>query len=185
MFARGKISLFVCDPQAEMAPHKLNDSIQMAKFVRSHLKEVLQSMQQEHGWATLPRVVVHDKASYMVNSTCQQLNPIFKGALEEVGLRSWISEVGSDSSWLAAKMGDVYLHETAISHVRRLLATKFVCTKVEETVGQFKKRMKAVEDFMNSENFKRQGGRGLPGLSRGLRDRCQQVVDLEDARILK
>ena len=185
VFARGKIRLFVCDPQAITAPHKLNDSIQLAKFIRSHLTEVLQSMQQDYGWPTIPRVVVHDKASYMVNSTCQQLNPVFKGALVEAGFRSWISEVGSDTTWVAAKLGDVYLHETAISHVRRLLATKFVCTHVEETVGQFNKRMEAVENFMNSEDFKQHGGRGLLGLSRGLRDRCQQVIDLKGSRIPK
>ena len=102
VFARGKIRLFVCDPQAITAPHKLNDSIQLAKLIRSHLTEVLHSMQQDYGWPTIPRVVVHDKASYMVNSTCQQLNPVFKGALVEAGFRSWISEVGSDTTWVAA-----------------------------------------------------------------------------------
>ena len=93
--------------------------------------------------------------------------------------------IGEDTSWLASKLGDMYLHETAISHIRRLLAEKFVCTALHETVPQFKLRMQAVQDHMNSNAFSSTGGRGLKGLSSELHARCQAVVDGGGARIPK
>ncbi len=130
-------------------------------------------MQEEHGWNNVPRVVVHGKASYIVNSTAQLLNPVFSGALAEAGFRSWTGPPGSSTKWLAAKLGDVYLHEAVISHIRRLLMEKFVCLRVGETFPQFKRRMRKVQDFMNSWDFRRKpGGTGLPGLAKDLRNRC-------------
>ena len=63
------------------------------------------------------RVVVHDKASHMVNHEAQMLNLVFGGALSEAGFRSWTGPHGSTTTWLASKLGDFYLHETVISHL--------------------------------------------------------------------
>ena len=187
VFARGAIHIHVCNPGEENSdlPLKLNDSFQLAKFVRNVLPGVLERMKVAHGWSTLPRVIVHDKASYMVNAASQHLNAIFAGALAESGMRSWVYDIGDDASWLAAKLGDLYLHETAISHIRRLLAEKFVCTHLHETVPQFKLRMQAVQDYMNSEAFSPAGGRGLKGLSTELHARCRAVIDRGGERIPK
>ena len=129
VFARGKIAIYVCDPDAGgvEAPAKLNKSGPLACFVRMELPGILKGMQEEHGWPTLPRVVVHDKASYMVNSTTQQLNPVFGGALAEAGLRSWTGPEGASTKWLAARLGDVYPHETARSPISDVCWRRSLC----------------------------------------------------------
>ena len=190
VLARGRIYVHVCDPAETnpLFPKKLNDGAELAKFVTNVLPTILQKMQEEHGWSSIPRVVVHDKASYMVNAQCQQLNPVFTGALARAGMRSWLGQPGVSghtTAWLCAKLGDVYIHETAISHIRRLLASRFVCMRIDEQFWQFKKRMGAVQDHMNSDSFAAQGGRGLPGLCQELRDRCREVIDRKGGRIPK
>ena len=89
------------------------------------------------------------------------------------------------SNWLAKRWGDVYLHETVIAHIRRLLATDFACDRLYETPMQFKRRMKLVEDHMNSDNFKAPGGGGLMDLAKELPARCQSVLKLRGERLPK
>ena len=104
----------------------------------------------------------------MVNTATQQLNQVFGGALSEAGFRSWTGPQGASTQWLDSHLGDVYLHETAISHIRRLLREKFVCLRVGETSPQSRQRMKKVQDYMNSEEFAREpDGRGLAGSAKG------------------
>ena len=90
--------------------------------------------------------------------------------------------------WLARrafkKWGDVYLHETVIAHVRRLLDNEFTCTRLGETPSQFATRMRKVQDFMNSPAFAAPGGgRGFEGLAKDLRRRCQEVKNARGERI--
>ena len=183
------MSIYVCDPEAAKTdaalPAKLNDSANLAKFVRNVLHGELSQMATEHAWSNIPRVVVHDKASYMVNSAGEQLNAVFGGALAEAGFRSWVGPQGASTKWMSSKWGDVYLHETAIAHIRRLLATRFVSTRVDETWAQFKARMQAVQDFMNSDEFAADDGEGLQGLAKELHTRCRDVIRLKGARIPK
>ena len=186
MFARGKIAIYVCDPGADNcdAPSKLNKSGPLACFVRKVLPDLLGDMRQGHGWNSIPRVLVHDKASYMVNTSTQQLNQVFAGALSEAGFRSWTGPPGASTKWLASNLGDVYLHETAIAHIKRLLREKFVCLRVGETFPQFKQRMRRVQDYMNSDEFARgPDGRGLQGLAKDLRARCEQLLDGKGERL--
>ena len=74
------------------------------------------------------------------------------------------------------KWGDVYLHETAISHIRRLLDDTFACRRLGETVAQFAQRMASVVHHMNSPAFAAANGRGLAGLATELHDRCTWVM---------
>ena len=37
-----------------------------------------------------------------------------------------------------SRFADVYLHETAISNIRRLLDHEFTCARAHETVAQFR-----------------------------------------------
>ena len=98
--------------------------------------------------------------------------------------QSWTGPQGASTKWLASHLGDVYLHETAISHIRRLLREKFVCLRVGETFPQFRQRMKKVQDYMSSEEFAREpDGRGLAGLSKDLRARCEQLLDGKGERL--
>ena len=52
---------------------------------------------------------------------------------------------------LAAKFGDLDPPETTISHVRRLLSTKFYKCSSLETLQQFAARVAKVEKHMNEE----------------------------------
>ena len=81
----------------------------------------------------------------------------------------------------------MYIHETVIAHVRRLLDSDFMCTRLRETTAQFIVRMTRVEDFcLNSPNFAHaNGGRGLAGLARELPDRCELVIQRKGERIPK
>ena len=80
----------------------------------------------------------------------------------------------------------MYIHETVISHVRRLLDNEFTCSRLDETPAHFAARMEAVQTFMNSPDFAREGsGRGLRGLAQELRSRCEEVISRQGERIPK
>ena len=158
----------------------------LAKFVRFVLPGILEEMKEQYGWHTIPRTIVHDKASYMVTHCHQRLNAVFAGCLEEAGFTSWIGGSHDPTSWLVKKWGDVYIHEIVISHVRRLLDNHFTCLRLDETPSRFIARMEALQTFMNSPNFARKGGgRGLGGLAQGLRSRCEEVIARQGERIPK
>ena len=90
---------------------------------------------------------------------------------------------GSTIAWLSGRMGDVYPHETAISHIRRLLATKFVCMRIDETVAQFQRRMRKVQDYMNSNEFAAETGTGLMALGKHMYARCEELTGNGGARL--
>ena len=87
--------------------------------------------------------------------------------------------------WLVKKFGDVYVHETLISHIRRLLDSEFASSRVYETPKQFMSRLQKVEDHLSSENFAAPDGGGLWALAKEMFGRCQQVIDLKGERIPK
>ena len=93
-------------------------------------------MKEEYGWSTVPRVVVHDKATYFVNNLQKRWNTTFACFLRRANSRSWLGDERACTKWLPAKLGDVYLHETIIAHVRRLLSTEYACRNVYETLAQ-------------------------------------------------
>lgn len=186
IFARGKVSIYVVEADAarsdESLPKKLADAANLAKFVRAVLPKQLEKMKAQHGWSDLPRVLVHDKASYMVTAYHERLHVTFAAALHEAGFRSW---VGDSTEWLVKKFGDMYLHETVIAHIRRLLDNDFAANKLFETPNQFRVRMKKVEDHLNSDAFASPGGMGLEGLARELRARCEDMILRKGERLPK
>lgn len=189
VFARGKILIYVVDKElaagrADM-PEKLTDSRNLAKFVQNVLPGLLEKMKQRHGWSDIPRTLVHDKASYMVPPAHDRLQTHFAATLRKAGLRSWVGDEGASASWMVTKFGDVYPHETAIAHVRRLLEGDFRHTSIHETPAHFKQRMQRVEDHMNSDAFAAPDGHGLLGLAKELRSRCEEVIRRNGARIPK
>jgi hypothetical protein len=187
VFARGKIWIFVCKPEkaGPEYPSKLNDSDNLGKFIKFVLPSSLQKMCKKHKWSNVPRTVVHDKASYMVSYLYERLNSTFAAALKDAGLTSWVGDDRASTQWMAPKFGDVYVHETVISHVRRLLDTDFMCASLTESFAHFDGRMKKVEDHMNSKEFAAKEGGGLASLATRLRDRCQDVINRQGDRIPK
>ena len=191
VFARGRLRIYVCNPELADAdsrfPASLASSQNLAKFTRHVLPRILQEMKQTYKWTSLPKKLVHDKASYMVTHAHERLNGTFAKGLRDAGFTSWVGpDLASDTSWLVKKWGDVYLHETVNAHIHRLLDTDFACRRLHETRAQFAVRVKKVEKYMNSTQFKAKGsGRGLMGLAQDLRLRCQEVVNREGERIPK
>ena len=83
------------------------------------------------------------------------------------------------------KFGDVYLHETAVAHVRRLLDGQFAHNQVHETAAHFKGRMERIADYLNSPHFAARDGTGLMGLAKELRPRCQALIKAKGERLPK
>ena len=102
-----------------------------------------------------------------------------------IGFRSWLGGASGSTAWLAARWGDVYVHETLISPIRRLLSTTFACRTVGETAEKFRERLKKVEAHLNSPEFKAKGGGGLEELGKSMRERCEEVVKRKGERIPK
>ena len=73
-----------------------------------------------------------------------------------------------------------------LSHERfcRRSATRRVAI-LNEPVARFKSRMELVAAHMNSPAFSAAGGRGLCGLARDLRWRCEEVVKRKGERLPK
>ena len=74
----------------------------------------------------------------------ERLNVEFAATLDDSGFASWVGGNHESTAWLVAKWGDIYLHETVVSHIRRLLDTDFACVRLGETPSQLPKRMKKV-----------------------------------------
>ena len=142
-------------------------------------------MKKEWKWSNIPRVLLHDKASYFVNSRKHSLNDTFAAGLRAGGFTSWVSSGAGDCRWLARNLGDFYLHETVISHVRRLLATKFMRKALKESPGEFRARMLKVEKYMNYEMGKNGRGRALVELGDSLHQRAEALKQRQGERLPK
>ena len=110
----------------------------MAKFIRNVLPGELRRMKTKFRWPDMPRVILHDKAPYMVSPAHERLQVRFAAALQEAGFMSWVGDSDAQTGWMVRKWGDVYPHETLIAHIRRLLDQEFVASKLSETPAQFK-----------------------------------------------
>ena len=173
VFTRGRLKLVVfTQPKA-----KLNSSVKVAEFLCDRLPAVLDKMKDEWGWTNVPRVILHDKASYFVNSNNNQLNPTFAAGLRAGKFKSWVED---DTKWLASHLGDFYPHESVISHVRRLLSTKFGKSSLYETPRQFAERMLKVERHMNNEMG---DGDALQKLGGDLHKRAADLKKLKGERL--
>ena len=142
----------------------------------------LEGMQEKHRWTNMPRTVVHDKASYMVNSIAEKLNSRFAAALSDAGLRSW---AGDSTKWMAGRFSDAYIHETLIAHIRRALDHKFPRASPGETFRQFRNRMDKAEGYLNSEDFAAREYGGLEALGKDLRERCRADISKGGERLSK
>jgi hypothetical protein len=173
VFTRGCLRIVVLTERNA----KLNSSAKVASFLNKQLPECLESMKKEWKWANTPKVILHDKASYFVDTTNNQLNQTFAQGLKAGKFKSWCQE---DTKWLAGHLGDLYPHESVISHIRRLLSTKFSKCSLWETPQQFAARMKKVEKYMNSEMQD-----SLSALGKALLPRAEELKRRQGERIPK
>ena len=124
-----------------------------------------------------------DKASYFVAPKTQRLAAQFEEALCSSGFASWLGDGDANCGWLAGRLGDVYLHETVIAHVRHSLDHRFPRRTAGETRAQFANRMAKVEALLNSDDFPSRAGGGLESLAQALHRRCARVVELQGGRL--
>ena len=187
VFALGQVYIYVCDPSAAARdpelPTRLNDGEGVAKFVKHVLPGILDEMKNEYGWSRVPRTIVHDKASYFVAPRTQRLATHFAAALRSARMKSWLGSEDEDCGWLAGRLGDVYPHETVISHIRNGLSHRFPRSTPGETCARFSGRMAKVQEFMNSDDFAARDGGGLASLAESMRERFRRVVDLKGERL--
>ena len=187
VFALGKIYVYVCDAEAAARdptlPTRLNESSELGKFIKNVLPDILTHMSDAHGWGRTPRTIVHDKASYMVAPRSQRLAGPFADALRAAKMKSWVGDADANCSWLAGRLGDLYPHETAISHIRTGLSRRFPRSTPGETRARFANRMEKVVGYMNSKEFTARDGGGLMALSQSLRDRFSRMKELKGERL--
>ena len=187
VFALGKVRVYVCDEQAaardETLPSRLNESRELGKFIQNVLPGILEEMRDAYSWSRTPRTVVHDKASYMVAPKSQRLSAPFADALRAAKLKSWLGDEDANCSWLAGRLGDMYPHETVISHIRNGLSHRYPRATPGETRNRFATRMDKVVAYMNSSDFAKRDGGGLLALAQALRSRCQRMKDLNGERL--
>ena len=164
---------------------KLNKSVYVAAFVKDQLPGVLADMQKQWKWTSIPRVVMHDKASYFVNTKQHTLNQTFAAGLQAGNFKSWATCHGGDCKWLAKMLGDWFLHETVISHVRRLLQSQFARNSLHETPSQFAARMKKVEHHMNYVMGVSAPGESLLKLGKETHKRSEDLIRLKGERLPK
>ena len=151
--------------------------------MKNVLPNILEEIQNEHGWSRAPRTVVHDKASYFVAPRSQRLASSFAHALHTAKLKSWLGDGEADCSWLAGRLGDVCPHETVISHMGSGLDHRYPRTMPGETHARFAARMAKVQAYMNSNEFRARDGGGLASLAQALRERCVRVSELKGERL--
>ena len=108
VFTRGCLKLVVLTEPNAM----LNKSERLADFVKNKLPAALNSMEDEWGWATIPRVILHDKTSYFVDNGRNAVHQTFARGLKTGRFRSWVQD---DTSWLAPYLGDLYPHDSSSS----------------------------------------------------------------------
>ena len=108
VFTRGCLKLVVLTEPNAM----LNKSERLADFVKNKLPAALNSMEDEWGWATIPRVILHDKTSYFVDNGRNAVHQTFARGLKAGRFRSWVQD---DTSWLAPYLGDLYPHDSSSS----------------------------------------------------------------------
>ena len=111
-----------------------------------------------------------------------KLNPKFVEGLGRGNFTSWVGDAEADTSWLSGNIGDLYLHETCVTHIRRLLSTKFTRTALSESPGQFCRRMARVERYMNEEMG---DGYSLQNLGKELHERAEILTKSKGERLPK
>ena len=84
---------------------------------------------------------------------------------------------------MAPRFGDVYPHETCISHIRRLLDHKFVRTDPKESFIQFRHKMAKVEAYLNSDDYTMREDGDLWALCQDMKDRCKAVLARKGDRL--
>ena len=132
-------------------------------------------------WA--PRSRHTGRRFWFVARRSQRLTAPFEEALRSSGWTSWLGNGDADCRWLAGRLGDVYLHETVIGHIRHGLDHRFPRHTSGETRNQFARRMAKVESHLNSDDFAGRAGGGLAALAPSMHRRCARVVELQGGRL--
>ena len=122
-----------------------------------------------------PGILFTDRGQGFYNNNCGHITRLYKGALEEHGLKAYY---GDDASIQPGNLQEIMLHETAVAWVRRREAVTQKRQPWTETVEEFGARLRDAADHIN-RHF------DVEGLCKGLPERVQKVIDNEGDRIKK
>ena len=141
--------------------------------VAAELPQILRGMLGRG--APLPRLLFTDRGTGMYAPSGLVVN-VYRKALAEAGIRPYW---GENAKQQAPDMGDMLLHETAVSWFRnRMRREKPVALPWEETRSQWAERAARCVRFINSEN-------DVAGLCREFATRLQDCIDSEGERLRK
>ena len=73
------------------------------EVARAYAFHVVLKQAGKYAWSGLLRVVVHDKASYMVTAAHERLHVTFAAGLTEGGFRSWVGVLQALAVFVCAK----------------------------------------------------------------------------------
>jgi hypothetical protein len=122
-----------------------------------------------------PEITFTDRGRGFFNIKTGIVTPEYKAALEEAGLRAF---QGDDASVQGGTIGDVLLHETAVSWLRRLMGRSTPADAWKETREAFNARLRTQAQKVNEKY-------DVDGLCRGFPTRLGAVVSLKGEKIGK
>ena len=164
LLTRGKVAVRVLPSDWQLSGEGMADVIGQ---LHAWLVEILGPQ------ARLPRVLFTDRGTGMY-SPGGQIVAKYEEALKCGGWRSFF---GNDATMQAPDMGDMLLHETAVSWVRgKLLRLKPRALPWEETEARWSKRMQTAVQLVNAEY-------DAQGLCRAFPERLRKCVAAGGGRL--
>ena len=122
-----------------------------------------------------PCIIATDRGNGFYVQITGEVTPMYAAALREHGLRNY---VGRNCGAQPGQMGDVLLHETAVSWIRLNERRTVPLRAWEETREEFGHRIKEIVSGINREY-------DVEGLCREIPQRIQALVDGEGAKLKK
>ena len=123
--------------------------------------------------ASAPKLLFTDRGQGFFIKNSGKITPEYKAALAEHSLKAYY---GDDASVQPGKMGDVLLHETAVSWIRYRERRCRIAKPWEETMEEVVTRMKGIVQKINDDL-------DVEGLCRQFPRRVQELIDAEGDRL--
>ena len=164
LLARGQVAVRVLPVEWQLNGEGMAD---VASSLTAWLRDLLGPD------APLPRVVFTDRGTGMY-SPAGHILPRYDRALRAAGLRPFF---GADATAQAPDMGDLLLHETAVSWVRnRLRRIRPQRVPWEETIAQWASRMSEAVAYANTHHK-------VDDLCRAFPDRLSKCIAVGGGRL--
>ena len=122
-----------------------------------------------------PKILMTDRGRGFHHPPSGKIMSRYKAALQSAGLKAFM---GDDASAQPGILGDMLLHETTVSWIRKLMAERTPAKPWQETRDQFRSRIQEVVRIINAKN-------DVEGLCRELPERLQELKNLKGDKLRK